>query len=74
MDIHTLPAQMVLYQDYGLPGRGACRGEPHKAAHELWCSLPAMSRIGVRQDNTAIVLSLSEKKTYLLSHSTILPW
>lgn len=43
LDIHTLTAQMVLYRDYRLPGRGARREEPHTAAHGLYL-FPAMSR------------------------------
>lgn len=62
LDIHTLPAQMVLYRDYGLPGRGACRGEPRTAAHELYCSFSAKSRTRVRQENRATALSPSEQK------------
>ena len=44
LDIHTLTARMVLYQDYRLPGRGADRGEPHTAACRLYSLFPATSR------------------------------
>lgn len=40
MDIHTLTAQMVLYQGYRLP----CRGEPYTAVCRLYSLFPAMSR------------------------------
>lgn len=57
LDIHTLPAQMVLYQDAGLPGRGICRG-----CTQALLLTPSYEQDGVRQDNRATVLSPSEKK------------
>lgn len=58
LDIHALTAQMVLYQDYRLLGRGTRTADPHKAALRLYSLLETTSKTQARQEKRVTTLPL----------------